>query len=225
MIDENRDNAANFEANNGFSGVIRLKRAFVKGWNTLVLPFSMTGEEVENAFGKDAKVARFTNSTDNVIDLKTDADKYITANVPVLIHLENDIANVAFTADDVTNTASPSTSGDMGIDFVGSYAALTTIPAGQYFINANKLWKSAGASTINSTFAYFTVPASAAGAKIRLFIDGEEVTTTGINGVTTGDTKSADGNVYNLNGQKVGTNLSDLPKGVYIVGGKKVIKK
>lgn len=48
--------------------------------------------------------------------------------------------------------------------------------------------------------------------------------TTGINGVKTVE-GNAGGKVYNLNGQCVGTSLEGLAKGIYIVDGKKYIRK
>ncbi len=64
------------------------------------------------------------------------------------------------------------------------------------------------------------------GAKeISVVLDGE---TTGIDGVTDGTT-GADGPVYDLQGRRVADRLDDarhqLPAGVYIVGGRKVVVK
>lgn len=47
----------------------------------------------------------------------------------------------------------------------------------------------------------------------------------GIKKIETADQKLVDTQVYNLNGQYVGTTLNGLSKGVYIVNGKKVVVK
>ena len=61
-------------------------------------------------------------------------------------------------------------------------------------------------------------PKSTAGAALNLSF-GEA---TGIDGVAADAEKNV--KVYNVNGQYVGTSLDALPKGLYIVGGKKVLK-
>ncbi len=63
---------------------------------------------------------------------------------------------------------------------------------------------------------------------IKVFASKEEMDgyITGVNGVTTDTRKSAD--VYTINGQLVrknASNLLGLPKGIYVVGGKKVVVK
>lgn len=50
-------------------------------------------------------------------------------------------------------------------------------------------------------------------------------TITGINSVKTEEQPTFDINIYDLSGRLVGTSRSDLPKGMYIQGGKKFIKK
>ena len=74
---------------------------------------------------------------------------------------------------------------------------------------------------------YIICPKASAGAKtLSVVLDGE---TTGIDGVKNG-TRGTDGPVYDLQGRRVADRLDDaarhqLPAGVYIVGGRKVIVK
>ena len=49
--------------------------------------------------------------------------------------------------------------------------------------------------------------------------------TTGISRSTTAEARPMVSRVYNLNGQYVGASLSGLPKGIYIVNGRKVVVK
>lgn len=228
VINENKDNADNIKANN--NGRVKVARSFAANtWNTLVLPFSLTTEEVNTAFGSDAQVAYFTNNTENTIELnydETGANKAIEANTPVLIRTTSAVSDPTFSKHDIVSSTSLQVSGSNGINFVGSYAASYTIQDGEYFISGDKLWKSKGSSTIKSTRAYFTVPAEQQ-AKLRMvFGDG---TATGIEGVKSDESimKNHLGVVYNLNGQKVADTLdgTTLPKGIYIVNGKKVIVK
>lgn len=49
--------------------------------------------------------------------------------------------------------------------------------------------------------------------------------TTGISRFATAEPRPVVSRVYNLNGQYVGASLSGLPKGIYIVNGRKVVVK
>ena len=60
----------------------------------------------------------------------------------------------------------------------------------------------------------------AAGAKLQVVFDSE------VNSINTQIAdKSAKGNIYNVNGQLMGTQKNSLPKGLYIVNGKKMVIK
>ena len=95
----------------------------------------------------------------------------------------------------------------------------------QYGLKAFRCWFELTGNTDNGSTA--TAPAK----EVSLVIDGIEDNTTGIDTVVS-DPSSASAKahtgagVYNLNGQLVrpGTSLDGLPKGIYIVNGKKVKK-
>lgn len=225
VINEGKDNADNIAANN--NGRVKVARSFAANtWNTLVLPFALTTDEVNTAFGNDAQVAKFTNNTANTIELnydETGADKAIEANTPVLIRVTTAVSNPTFSKRNISSSDSPQVSGSNGINFIGSYAASYTIQAGEYFISGDKLWKSQGSSTIKATRAYFTVPTSSNAKPAIRFSAGS---TTGISVINQDSEKSFDSQtVYSLSGQKVADSLNSqtLPSGVYIVGGKKVV--
>ena len=79
-------------------------------------------------------------------------------------------------------------------------------------------------ATVPAYRAYVTCPKGSGAKQLSIIIDGE---TTGIDGVTNG---RADGPVYDLQGRRVADRLDDaarhqLPAGVYIVGGRKVVVK
>ena len=74
--------------------------------------------------------------------------------------------------------------------------------------------------------AYITCPKASGAKELSVVLDGE---TTGIDGVTDGTTVT-DGPVYDLQGRRMADRLDDnarrqLPAGVYIVGGRKVVVK
>lgn len=67
--------------------------------------------------------------------------------------------------------------------------------------------------------AYFVVPATVSEARIEL--EGDP---TGVNALHEGGAPTAT-KVYNLNGQQVKTGAAQLPQGVYIVNGRKMVVK
>jgi hypothetical protein len=76
---------------------------------------------------------------------------------------------------------------------------------------------------IPSYRCYFRIEGAPTGAKLMLMDSFGEVIT-GIDGVEADDLVRTTGRIYNLNGQQVGNDLEALPRGVYIVNGKKVMK-
>ena len=67
---------------------------------------------------------------------------------------------------------------------------------------------------------FYISDSRAAGAKLQVVFDSE------VNSINTQIAdKSAKGNIYNVNGQLMGTQKSNLPKGLYIVNGKKMVIK
>ena len=82
------------------------------------------------------------------------------------------------------------------------------------------------AATVPAYHAYITCPKGSGAKQLSVILDGE---TTGIDGVTD-DTMGTDGPVYDLQGRRVADRLDDnmrhqLPAGVYIVNGRKVVVK
>ena len=79
----------------------------------------------------------------------------------------------------------------------------------------------------------FTAASGSQGAKTYEMVFGapdmiaDDSDVTGISNIDANNSSDANSNadVYTINGQKVGTSLEGLPKGVYIVNGKKFIVK
>lgn len=87
VIDQTKDKKT-FSAGNDVT--VTVKRTFNdNAWNTLVLPFDLTEEQIKEAFGKDVVVATYTGVTrnaDNTFTLNFTETKTIIANVPVFIY-------------------------------------------------------------------------------------------------------------------------------------------
>ncbi|MBM6992288.1 MAG: hypothetical protein I3J02_03345 [Prevotella sp.] len=196
------------------TGVVNLYRTIVADvWNTLVLPFDVTADQVKAAFGSDVQVSAYSNTDgDNVNFTATDV---ITANVPVLIKAA---AGTSFSFEGVTVVpGTPQTTG-VNWNFVGTYAPATAIPAGGYMFQNNQIFKSDGTADTYymNGFRAYLAPASASAAKPVLNING---IATAINAVVGGVDEA--GNVYNITGQRVAKSY----KGIVIKNGKKIINK
>lgn len=84
------------------------------------------------------------------------------------------------------------------------------------------------AYTVWATYCYLHAPKSSNAKTMRIMVDDEEVMTTAIEGLMIDYGPAIEDNeVYTLNGQRVGgvKSLNSLPKGVYIVNGKKYVVK
>ena len=209
----------------GHNVTATLKRTFNdNAWNTLVLPFDLTAEQIAAAFGADAKVAAYTGSTagaDGTYTLNFTEATTITANTPVFIHSAQNQANgYTFTGVEVKD-ATPTQTAE-GFNFVGTYTA-TTVPVGNYFINSsNKFYKAGDDKTnIKGTRATFEPVGAATSAKGLGFNVTEDGTTTAINSITMQEELNVNAPMYNLAGQQV----TKAYKGVILQNGKKFINK
>ena len=101
------------------------------------------------------------------------------------------------------------------------YSGATATEKSQYKWNPfTALVRPSGGADDKSQF--FPAASAPQGARmISLFGDDEEDEPTGIKDVDVDVKNSADGKVFSLNGQYVGTSLDNLPKGIYLVNGKK----
>ena len=211
-LDESSDNTI-ADASDAY---VTLNRSFsTEYYNSLVLPFSLTADQVTAAFGEGTTVYSYSNTDGDNINFATSTTG-IAANIPVLIKTATKSTSFAFPNVDIVNNATPTAPGK-NWNFVGSYNAKTVIPAGAYELFNNNLYKSNGTSSyFIKGFRAYIAPAAATSAKPMLTING---VATSIDKVITNIDK--DGNLYNLAGQRVSKNA----KGIVIKNGKKIINK
>src|SRR5574344_481062 len=185
-------------------------------WNTICLPFGLTSDQMHFAFGNDVKVAEFSEVSGTVFNFTTVAQT--SANIPYLIFPTSAGTKYTFNKVTIESSSNELTKTTGGVDFVGTYKS-ETVPSDAFFISNNGFYKSNGSSPIKGFRAYFKSPSNA--KEMNISVDG---TTTGING-TISDKKEESVNVYDINGIIINNNsvsLKSLPKGVYIIKGKKV---
>lgn len=217
VITINESAAFNFTCPETYADVTLNRTIKADTWNTFCVPFDITNEELVDKFGAEVAVAEFSDegeSEDEVtVNFNTMATPAITANKPVLLK-GNEGTSFNFSGK-LIKDGEAKVAGTY-FDFVGNYEIEKTIAEGDYFIASNKLYKSAGATTIDGTRAY--IKAKVAGARIANFaIEGAE--TTGISVVEAG--QNAQNSVFDLQGRRV----AQPAKGLYIKNGKKVVIK
>lgn len=213
-LDEATDNT--FEA---MDANVTLKRSFVANkWNTLVLPFAVSAEDVKATFGNDAKVVEYSNAEDVNINFTT-STAGIKANVPVLIMPAAVNTENTYTFNGVSIVvADPNPKAEgTSYSFVGSYKPYDLVND-DYMLYADKWWKTEAGDTykIKAFRAYIKANTPAAAKQLNLVIDGQ---TTGLKLNTVNG--NIEGETYNIAGQRVGNSY----KGLVIKNGKKIIKK
>lgn len=208
----------------GLTNVV-MNRTFAAGWNTYCMPFDYN----LSSLSAEAKAQEFVSSNGNSLTFDALNGDVLKANVPYLVYFpaETTVGTTEAPLYFVTNVASyqPTPVEHSGFTFVGNYEASKSMD-GLYGVasegDVQKIMLGTAGSTLPATCAYFATKNMNANG-LRICFDGGEVT--GINQVNGAQAQSA-GAVYNLQGIKVsnrGTN--NLPAGLYIMQGKKVIVK
>lgn len=197
---------------------VTLKRKFVANkWNTLVLPFAVSAEDVKTTFGADAKIVEYSNADDANINFTT-STKGIKANVPVLIMpAAVNAENNTYTFNSVSIVVADPKADGTSYSFVGSYKPYNLVND-DYMLYADKWWKTEAADSykIKAFRAYIKANTPAAAKQLNLVIDGQ---TTGLKLNTVNG--NIEGETYNIAGQRVANSY----KGLIIKNGKKIIKK
>ena len=196
---------------------VTLKRTFVANkWNTLVLPFAVSAEDVKAKFGNDAKVVEYSNAEDVNINFTTSTNG-IKANVPVLIMPAVVNAEKTYTFNSVSIVEADPKADGTNYSFVGSYKPCNLVND-DYMLYADKWWKTETGDTytIKAFRAYIKANTPAAAKQLNLVIDGQ---TTGLKLNTVNG--NIEGETYNIAGQRVANSY----KGLIIKNGKKIIKK
>lgn len=211
---------------------VTLKRTMVANeWNTICLPFNVSKEKAQTAFGEGVKIAEL-NAGSTGTTLSFNSVNEISATKPYLIKPSKEntsneyvFENVNVVADDI-NKKYEITEGYLAFKGIYNMVDITkdvvdNVDATYYaaFLGAgNKIYK-AGTGMTKGFRAYFAIPKDAAASALRVVIDG---TATSIKNI---DSEVVESNapVYNLQGQRVDGN--NLTPGIYVKAGKKFVVK
>ena len=240
------DDAEIAEASTEPEEVIVKRTIKANTWSTLTLPFELSGDQIAEIFGDDAKIAEFldydTNEKDQyVVEFESiDPSDGLQANYPYIIKTSEAISEFL-----VKNVEVDAQEDDAYVNYdngrapthpryewyakmLGTLHNGVTVPKNGFFLRDNKFYVSEGSSVLKGFRAYFIINGYeffGSDANISFAVDGE---TTAIEGVSVNGTEIVSGDVYNVNGTFMGRAenvMKSLPRGIYIVNNKKVVVK
>ena len=219
-----------------------------KGWNSIILPVDMTAAQVKEAFGEGVQMAEFDRLENNWIKFSTvdvAADGVVLhKNTPYIIYpTKEPLGNYSYTIDgvteildghvyvanginydDQTSELTHAVSGG-GMTYTGSYSNPTTVSADSYMFSKGDLIHTIQPHDVKAYRCWLKEDMHT-GRMLMFSINGNGIDgTTGIH-VIEENKQNTNTGIYNLGGVRMNTNNVDkLPKGVYVVNNKVVVKK
>ncbi|MBR1682338.1 MAG: hypothetical protein IJ700_03140 [Bacteroidaceae bacterium] len=209
------------------ASVVKVKYTAQKGWNTIVMPFSLSSSSayMNTIFGEGYSAYAIDSFVEGTLTFKKVT--YMAITTPYLVYAPNAeshpdgvyLQNVSAGSYNWAHANINQTKGD--ITFKGTFAPIAAGGLeGKYGVTTGgSIAKGGSRASIKAYHAYFELASEAPVKAISLYvIDGEDIPThIGLVQMAEGTDKS----VYNLSGQKV----EKATKGIYIVNGKKVVIK
>lgn len=218
LLRDTKDNTALLTTYNAQTVDVDLNRSFVAdgAWYTLCLPFSMTADQVNAAFGA-CKLAKLNGSElrgSSLIHLNFDYVNTIEAGVPYLFMPMADVKPVIIEDVKIDNTLRPIETTYFNMNGIFSP---TQVATGDYFLGSdNYLYpvQESDNSSLKGLRAYFTIGAGApASAQARVVMAPTVTTDLQENTITTTAEKVIkDGTIYILRGDKIYTTTGQLVK-------------
>ena len=219
-----------------------------KGWNSIILPVNMTAAQVKQAFGDGVQMAKFDRLENNWIKFSTvdvaGEDVVLHKNTPYIIYPTMEpLPNYEYTINGETNILNGPVYVAKGIDYVdqtsklehtvngigmtytGSYSNSNKVSKDSYMFSKGDLVHTNKEHTVKSYRCWLKEDAPS-GKMLMFSLDGNGLDgTTGIQVIEENNQNTNTG-IYNLGGVRMNTNNIDkLPKGVYVVNNKVVVKK
>ena len=219
-----------------------------KGWNSIILPVDMTAAQVVEAFGEKTQLAEFRALEDNWIKFSTvvvaGEDVVLHKNTPYIIYpTKEPLGNYTYTIDRETNTLNgpvyvanginyddqtselEHTVNGIGMTYTGSYSNSNKVSKDSYMFSKGNLVHTNKDHTVKAYRCWLKEDAPS-GKMLMFSLDGNGLDgTTGIH-VIEENKQNTNTGIYNLGGVRMNTNNVDkLPKGVYVVNNKVVVKK
>lgn len=232
-----------------------LRRTFTKsndgakGWNSIILPVDMTAAQVKQAFGDGVQMAKFDRLDNNWIKFSTvvvaGEDVVLHKNTPYIIYPAHEpLKNYSYKSDggvteildgpvyvadginyDNETSNLTHTVDGIGMTYTGSYSNSNKVSKDSYMFSKGNLVHTNKDHTVKAYRCWLKEDAPS-GEMLMFSLDGNGLDgTTGIQ-VIEENKQNTNTGIYNLGGVRMNTNNIDkLPKGVYVVNNKVVVKK
>lgn len=224
-------------------------------WNSLVLPVSLTEAQFHEAFGSGAQLSEIdcvTNEGNNrIINFKTVQESvdgtYLKENIPYIIYIEeaetekhpadeqyesiedgvvqgpiyivNSGVDYQMKNDKSTKIEVPSEK-TPELSYLGSYVSDQPLPKDCYIFSNGNLFHTSKEYKMKAYRCWIEYQTDDDTPLAKFSVNN---TATGIDCITD-NIENADSHIYNISGQKI-ENTDNLPEGIYIINGKKLIIK
>lgn len=220
-----------------------------KGWNSIILPVNMTAAQVKQAFGDGVQMAKFDRLENNWIKFSTvdvaGEDVVLHKNTPYIIYPAHEplknysyksgggvteiLDGPVYVADGIDYVDQTSelerTVNGIGMTYTGSYSNSNKVSKDSYMFSKGDLVHTNKEHTVKAYRCWLKEDAPS-GKMLMFSLDGNGLDgTTGIQ-VIEENKQNTNTGIYNLGGVRMNTNNIDkLPKGMYVVNNKVVVKK
>lgn len=224
-------------------------------WNSLVLPVSLTKEQFHEAFGSDAQLSEIdcvkNEGNNRIINFKTvqasDDGIYLKENIPYIIYIdeaetEKHPADEQYQSIEDGVVKGPIYIVNSGVDYqmkndkntvikvtsettrelsyLGSYLSEQPLPKDCYIFSNGNLFHTSKEYQMKAYRCWIEYQTDDDTPLAKFSVNN---TATGIDCITD-NIENADSHIYNISGQKI-ENTDNLPEGIYIINGKKLIIK
>lgn len=252
VLDENFDLKKNHDYSNCR---MILRRTFNGGkWNSLVLPVSLTKEQFHEAFGSGAQLSEIdcvkNEGNNRIINFKTVQESdgtYLKENTPYIIYIdeaetEKHPADEQYESIEDGVVQGPIYIVNSGVDYqmkndkntvikvtsettrelsyLGSYVSKQSLPIDCYIFSNGNLFHTSKKYEMKAYRCWIEYKTDDDTPLAKFSVNN---TATGIDCITD-NIENADSHIYNISGQKI-ENTDNLPEGIYIINGKKLIIK
>ena len=222
-LDESEENNKIIDAHKGeIVNALPMRTLVADKWNTFCLPFNISLENGKLC-GVEAEVREYDRMEGDVMMFKE--AKEIVAGRSYLIRPKGE--NITFKRFDNIRLTGPELeqSGDESFYMIGTYSNRTFSEeeSSQYlFLNANAEFKHPKpGTTMKGMRAYFYCSPDVQASQMKVgFTDNS----TDIKDIEQNNMQTNSQRIHTINGTYVGTDKAALPKGIYIINGKKYIK-
>lgn len=224
-------------------------------WNSLVLPVSLTEAQFHEAFGSGAQLSEIdcvtTKDNNRIINFKTvqasDDGIYLKENTPYIIYIkeaetEKHPADEQYESIEDGVVQGPIYIVNSGVDYqmkndkhkvikvtsektrelsyLGSYVSKQSLPIDCYIFSNGNLFHTSEKYEMKAYRCWIEYQTDDDTPLAKFSVNN---TATGIDCITD-NIENADSHIYNISGQKI-ENTDNLPEGIYIINGKKLIIK